>query len=155
MNLVVTFAVGIFMSFSAVAATKTATAPEYEVKTFFTSALEDTLPVDRIDIVHPGEQVVMYTTYARLADAEHLHVGKLFDAHGKLVHTLEHSFKPCGGKQRAWQWFRPGWAQPTGMWRFEAWLDGEKVLSNEIYVGVPSEPEEVTPPVETEASSGQ
>ncbi|MEM9387680.1 MAG: hypothetical protein AAGA68_21680 [Pseudomonadota bacterium] len=116
-------------------ATETASGPGYTVRNFFTSALEDTLPVDRVDIVQAGAQVVMYTTYASLPDEEQTHVGKLFDAYGTLVHTYEHTFDPCGGTKRVWQWFTPPVTAPTGMWTFEVWLNGEKVLANAIFVG--------------------
>lgn len=77
----------------------------------------------------------IYTSWRGLSGDEHKHVCKMLDGSWKIVELDEMSFTPGSGVWNTWNWhdFDQSKDKP-GTWRFEVYLDGQKVIEKNLEV---------------------
>jgi len=110
----------------------------FEYETLFTTGLsKNDRPVDRIEkISMEQERIYFYITWRNLSNKEYKLKTMIYDGSGKHVFSHPHKFKPVAdGIFNTWCWYNFNKvADAPGYWRFEAYLDGEKVLEEQLRV---------------------
>ena len=106
-------------------------------RTTFTTGLDSrNRPMDSIkEISMREEKVYMYTSWRGLSQGEHKHVCKMFDGAGRIVAQPQMNFEANPRLCNTWSWhdFDQSRDKP-GTWKFEIYVDGQKVIEENLRV---------------------
>jgi len=111
---------------------------QLEYEALFTSGLNNNnRPVDRIEeISMEQERVYLYISWRNLRNKKYKLKTMVYDGSGKHVFSNPYKFRPTDdGIYNTWCWYNFNKVVDTpGYWRFEAYLDGQKVLEEPLRV---------------------
>ncbi len=106
-------------------------------RTTFTTGLDDrNRPVDSIkEISMSQKRVYIYTSWRGLSLGEHEHVCKMYDGAGRIVAEPKMTFTVNPTLCNTWSWhdFDQIKDKP-GTWKFEIYIDGQKVIEENLLV---------------------
>jgi len=115
---------------------ETDTQPEYAA--LFTSGLnEHNRPVDGIEEISiQQERVYLYIAWRNLGKKKYKLKTMIYDGNGKHVFSSPYTFKPTDdGIYNTWCWYDFNKIVDTpGYWRFETYLDGQKIFEKQLRV---------------------
>ncbi len=106
-------------------------------------------PVDNIEEISiTADKIYIFTYWHSLSQEKHDYLCNIYDGAGRLVFQHKMDLNPKKDKWYTWAWYTfKKYADKPGEWRFEIFLDGEKVKEKSLVVlnrdGKPYDPSRI------------
>ena len=118
---------------SALASQTVATDDTYHVEAFFTSGIDEGLPVDRIETATlDQEYVVLYVDWDEMQVRAYRTEVEIVDPDGEVIGKIRVNIVPRHGRHYTYYYFRPNTADKPGDWTYRMYVDGRSAFEAKI-----------------------
>jgi len=102
---------------------------------FTTGLTEDNMPMNDLTEISINEERIYVFAKWRLSLGEYNYTVKIFDDLGKLINENQLKFTPQTTTWNTWSWYNINkYMDKPGEWKFEIYLDGQKMTEEHLTV---------------------
>jgi serine/threonine protein kinase len=105
-----------------------------QTQVLFTTQLEESQNVKDFVLVKQQQKVYFVVNFTKLPSREYEGVCKVFDSQGKLAAQGESYLTTTADRLNTWCWYNFKNDDKPGNWQFEFYLDGQRVVQNNLKV---------------------
>ena len=113
-----------------------ATSFDYNAVAHFTSGVFNGNPIDVIEKADlKQDRIVLYVRWSNMQTRSYFTKVRILGPSGELIRKMTYSFEPANRSHNSWHWYQPNSDDPTGIWIWEFFVDGDKAFDALIPVG--------------------